>query len=72
MISEGKMKYIYVYWNQSPEQIHQFIVQELGINDYTILDCNGKRHILTIAAEESIDGNSLKVLIFVKQQQMYV
>ena len=36
------------------------IVQGFEIKHYTVLDCNGRRHTLTIAAEQKLDGNSLR------------
>lgn len=60
IIDERRMKNIYVYPNQSPKQIHQMIVKAFGVKDYTVLNCNGRRHTLTVAAEQNIDGNLLR------------
>ena len=60
IVAEKRMKSIYVYPDQNHKQIHQMIVQAFGIEHYTVLDCNGRRHTLTIAAEQKLDGNSLR------------
>ena len=54
------MKNIFVYPNQSPQQIHKMIVKAVGISEYTVLDCNGRRHTLTVADNHKTDGNALR------------
>ena len=60
LIDEKRMKNIFVYPNQSPQQIHKMIVKAFGICEYTVLDCNGRRNTLTVADNQKIDANALR------------